>query len=469
MANSNPSNLFIEFTQTSATIAFGENVSTIDLRHEADGRLAQPARDALKDAIARTIGSRRHERAWCAIGVRGVSLRTVKLPPAKPESLPQLLSIQVEKEFPLGPDQLAWGFRSANATATSSQPQEFLLVAIKKEFIEDYAGILSEAGIDADFAVGILSVAALAARKMSGSFALLNTGPARAEMVLCENGIPSSIRTLPVGSAADVSKLADQLNSSRLPGCVFVSGDMQRDPERVRALGQLLGPDVRCETFSADAAFGKTAAIAALEKLVSENRTGELLELQTGSAQSKPQKTIRPLPVKWIGMAAALIFCLFMLRYVEPMIKKPALAARIARARDAQSALPPIEQELDFLRHLESSRPAYLNVVTVLADAIPRGTRFEALTLDRRGEFSFRATLANPQQATDLRAKLLKSGLFTTVILEEQTPAENNRKLIMRVSARWKPDPKTRSKTIDKIVADSIASNTNAPASETKG
>jgi len=469
MANLNQSSLFIEFTQSSATIALGETLAAVDLQHEPNGRLTMAARAAFKGAIKKSIDGRSPTSANCAVGVRGVSMRRLQLPPSKPEDLQQLLAIQIEREFPLGPDQLAWGFKRTNGVTTRSQPQEILLVAVKKELIEDYATLLTESGIEPDFTVGILSVAAWVSRTTNESFALVNAGPVQTEIVLCEHGTPSTIRTLPIGSDGDLSLLAQRLMNSPLPKRVFLIGDFAQDEDRTGTLQDLLGSEIVCEALSIGAIPGKSAAIAALQKLVSENGADKLLTLRIGNVAIKKRKAARPLPVRWIGIAAALVIAIIALRYVEPLIKKPALAAEIARARVAQSALPPIEEELDFLRYLENSRPAYLNVVTVLADAIPRGTKFDALTLDRRGEFGFRATLANPQQATDLRARLLESGLFSSVVLEEQTPAENNRKLITRISARWKTDPKTPSKTIDKIVAESTASSTNAPTSRSKG
>ena len=469
MANLNPSSLFIEFNQTSATIAFDGHISTHALQHQANGLLTPTGRDALKEAIRSSIADQRPAVAYCAIGIRGVSLRTLQIPPSKPENLRQILSIQIEKEFPIAPDKLAWGFKKANNSAAESRPQEIVLVAVKKEFIEDYAAVLTASGIEPIFTVGILSIAAHATRTSGGSFAVLNIGSVQTEIVLCENGTPSVIRTFPLGTESDVTVLANRMADLQAPNRVFLIGTIAQDSDRTQALKDALGSNVRCETLFPDANGTNSAAVAALQELVADSRSDMLLALRTGDAEIRHQKRIQPLPVKWMGIAAALLLCMISLRYVEPLIRKPVLEAKIAEAKAAKLTLPPIEEELDFLRHLEGNRPGYLNAVTVLADAIPRGTKFEALTLDRRGEFTFRANVANSQQATDLRAKLLESGLFSTVVLEEQTPAENNRKLIMRIGARWKTDPKTPSKTIEKIVADSIARNTNAPPSKSKG
>ena len=173
--------------------------------------------------------------------------------------------------------------------------------------------------------------------------------------------------------------------------------------------------------------------------------------------------------MRWVATVAALLLTSLLLRYVEPLIHKSSLETRIAEITRARAELPPIAEELDFLRFLEKSRPAYVNAVTVLADSLPRGTKFEALSLERNGGFSFRANMQNPQQAGELRKKLLESGLFTAVVLEEQTPAENNRKLSIRISARWTADPGTPSKTLDRIDEEAAKSDTNAPPNKLKG
>jgi hypothetical protein len=38
----------------------------------------------------------------------------------------------------------------------------------------------------------------------------------------------------------------------------------------------------------------------------------------------------------------------------------------------------------------------------------------------------------------DLRSKLIASGLFSTVVVEEQTPTPDRQKVIVRLSGQWK-------------------------------
>src|SRR5207247_2676559 len=90
-----------------------------------------------------------------AIGARGVSLRRLTLPSATNEEFQRLLRLQIEREFPLPPDQLAWGYRRVGqGDGPPNGPnsrQELIVVAVKKEFIEEYSDSFSECGLNPGF------------------------------------------------------------------------------------------------------------------------------------------------------------------------------------------------------------------------------------------------------------------------------------------------------------------------------
>jgi hypothetical protein len=123
--------------------------------------------------------------------------------------------------------------------------------------------------------------------------------------------------------------------------------------------------------------------------------------------------------------------------------------------RAARASLPPIEREVDFLRSVDQNQPAYLDALTILADATPRGTKFESLALNRRGEFTFVATLQGAPQANELRSKLIGSGVFSNAAIEEQTPSQNQREVTVRIRARWNPAADSKSAVIDRVTASS--------------
>jgi hypothetical protein len=47
--------------------------------------------------------------------------------------------------------------------------------------------------------------------------------------------------------------------------------------------------------------------------------------------------------------------------------------------------------------------------------------------------------MQNAQQVTDFRAKLIDSGFFERVTVEEQVPTPDRQKVNIRITAQWKP------------------------------
>ena len=162
--------VYIEIRQSSLKALKGEEGLELPLERTPSGGLTKACREKL---TVRLQGFLKKEvwqprfRAYCAIGARGVSLRRLTLPATTKENLKRLLALQIESEFPLPPDALAWGYRQIGSAETpvgqssnsSGAKQEVLVVAVKKEVIEEYAEILSECG-----AVPVFTVAALARR-----------------------------------------------------------------------------------------------------------------------------------------------------------------------------------------------------------------------------------------------------------------------------------------------------------------
>jgi hypothetical protein len=79
-----------------------------------------------------------------------------------------------------------------------------------------------------------------------------------------------------------------------------------------------------------------------------------------------------------------------------------------------------------------------LDALFVLAKSAPPGARFDALTMDKRGEISFHGVMQNGMQVTDFRSKLIASGFFSIVTVEEQTPTPDRQRVNLRMTALWK-------------------------------
>src|SRR5262249_15111562 len=124
---------------------------------------------------------------------------------------------------------------------------------------------------------------------------------------------------------------------------------------------------------------------------------------------------------------------------VEALLLKSYLAGKLAGINADRGRLAMIDREFSFFQHLKQNQPPYLDALFVISKAAPPGTRIDWLSMNRRGDVSLRCSLQNPQQVVDFRSKLIDSGFFANLSLEEQAPSPNQPKLAIRLSAQWKP------------------------------
>jgi hypothetical protein len=186
---------------------------------------------------------------------------------------------------------------------------------------------------------------------------------------------------------------------------------------------------------------GRSAAVIGLRDACAANGRLPALVLQTPCPESDARRLSSRAAWPWAVLAVVLLVGLISLRYVEVVFKKPGLIRKLADIRTAQNRLPQVDRELAFLQHLETNQPPYLTVLAVLGDAAARGTLIETLSMNRLGELSFRGTMPNSKEATDFRAKLISSGWFDSVVLEEQSPIINQQKVTVKISAHWRRSP----------------------------
>jgi hypothetical protein len=110
--------------------------------------------------------------------------------------------------------------------------------------------------------------------------------------------------------------------------------------------------------------------------------------------------------------------------------------------------------------------------------------RLETLSINRRGDLSLRGTMRDGQQVVDMRSKLIDSGLFSSVVVDEQTPSSDRQKITVRMSGQWKQPsqgkslaseaprqpiekPKTPSKVVNAPAAAENAATSAPPAIRT--
>src|SRR5262245_21592496 len=116
----NGASLYMEIRQSSLRVLHGEQTLELPIERQENGRLTEGCREKLVGGLQSFLSKKSWQprfRALCAIGARGVSIRRMSLPTAPKEELYRLVNLQIESEFPLPPDSLAWGYRQLSSAA----------------------------------------------------------------------------------------------------------------------------------------------------------------------------------------------------------------------------------------------------------------------------------------------------------------------------------------------------------------
>jgi hypothetical protein len=508
--------LFLEFRQTSLKAVQGDDNIVIPIERQANGRLTPGCKEKVTASLQGFIKKKNWQprlRAVCAIEARGVSLRRLNIPANARQDLQGVLRLQIESEFPLPPDELAWGYVDQAPAVAENGKREFTVVAVKKDIVEDYARILAACGISPMFTLAALARTWTRAAAEPGTYAVLDIGRQFSELITFENGAPSGLRILNwggdhitheiqqrlgvtheqaeklklewddgPGTNGEIGKtvqaaigvalgsLAAAINEAWSGPRLLVTGRSTSYNELPEQLSQLLGGNTRCERLEGTAAVanGGSAAILGLQSTARLNG-GEpplVLQLKEGRSADSSSKTglgrwtvgakalmAQPLTAKWVRMAAILVVAAIFFPFIEALALKPLFAKKLAALKLEKARLPIIDRELSFLQYLKQNQPPYLDAMTVIACSVSGGTRFESIGINRHGELSLKGNLKDANQVSDFRAKLIKSGYFSSVTVEEQAPSQDRQKVMVRMTAQIKPLAARGSVSVDTILS----------------
>jgi Tfp pilus assembly PilM family ATPase len=462
----------------------------LELRFErqSSGRLTP----ASKEKVTLSLQSFLKRKPWqprsrvvCAISARGVTLRRLSLPASTKENLQKLLLLQIESEFPLSPEELAWGYRPVHELVQQPDPlspfpppngaQDLLVVAVKKEVVEEYTEIVSACGASPVFTLAALARSRVCPQ-MSGDYTMLDIGPNQSELMSFTNGVPTAVRVLSWGSEtvtraieADLGvsrEEAERLSSTREPNLdaagrekldralaaaieplsatlngsitkLYLTGVCVRPLELAPRLANQSRKRLECEPLEAMEARSPSAAIAGLKR-AGENGTVPLLLLQAKATNGYSRM---PRAIAWESAkpALALVIALLCLPYAEALLLKPFLSHRLNTFKANKGRLLAIDRELGFLQYLKQNQAPYLDALYLISKVAPPGAHIDSMSMNRNGELSLRISMREPNQAVDFRSKLIDSGFFSSVAVEEQAPSPDRQKLSVRLSAQWKP------------------------------
>lgn len=425
--------VYIEICQGSLKVLWESAGLELPLERGANGRLTSACKQAVAEGLQEFLSRKPWQprvTAFCAIGANGVSLRRLSLPASRKEDLQRLLRLQIETEFPLPPDELAWGWQALGAS--SSAKQDILVAAIRQEVVADYAEALVAGGLKPVFTLGALARAALGS-VAPRNCALLDINGSQAELVTFENGLPLAARVFSLANVAEctVRALGPNWNGQKL----ILTG---ANDEITAKITRALSGGVAVETLVTESGTGRSPAVQGLKKLVAQNGGLLPLVLQVKAKQTTGKFTLAaPDARMWATRAVILLCVLLILPYAEALLLKPFLTRKLAALKADKGRLTVIDREMDFLQSLKQNQPPYLDAIYLMSKLAPQGSKIDSLTMNRRGEVSLRGSMRDATQVTEFRTKLINSGFFSGIAVEEQMPGQQ--KLNVRISAQWKP------------------------------
>jgi hypothetical protein len=441
------------------------------LERAADGRLAPACKARLIEEFKRFSGtSLVGARALCAIDGRGVSLRRLTVPAANSEEQERLLSLQIEAEFPLPPEQLAWGWLKVSSGG-GTKGDQVLIAAVKAEVVSDYAELFAGFGARARFTPAAL-IRTGSSSLNSGLAAALHLEEHHCELLVLENGLPSSLRCFSWGTAELKATLdgtggtEQELVPERLAALILAATGKEANGKKLSISGALNGEQSTLTALVRMAGMtpGFAAGSVAEELGAMVERRTPILWLNAGNRADSAQRNWTDVfRRKSALVAAALLACALVFPYSEAIVCKPFLARKLAAIKEDRGRLAAIDRELAFLRYLKDNQPPYLDAFYLLARSAPPGTKIDSLTINRRGELSFRGSVRDANQVADLRSKLLDYDAFANLAAEEQTPSPDRRTLTLRLSAQWLP-AKVRTAAAQAAGSAASASNVAKPA-----
>jgi hypothetical protein len=337
----------------------------------------------------------------------------------------------------------------AMAPSRAGTLKELLVAAAKKDSLQQYREIISSAGFEPLFAIAALAREGVCSHR-PGHCAFLEIGGSHSELVTFDESGPATLRVLALGAEhGSANPLLNALRGNGTVEKIFVAG------KAAAIWSARIAPNIPAEPLPG--INGQSTAIHGLQE--SLRRGVEPLLIHTNRESTRVQRA--PAQWRWAAAACALVLISIGLRFADPIVRKARIRSTIAELEARRAQLPKVDREAGFLNYIHSNQPDYLDIIGALASAAQPGMKLDSLTISRRGEIGLRGSAQGGQAATTLRSKMIDSGYFASVVIDEQTPVQNQQQVNFRMTAQARPEAERKIAVASKPKIEKTGATTN--------
>ena len=172
---------------------------------------------AVQDAIKSLAANLKTKVKGVATSISGYSviIKKIELPQMTPEELTENIQVEAEQYIPFNVEDVNIDFQILGSSPEKGDRMEVMLVAAKKEVIEDYSGILRKSGlapevIDVDFFALENAFEVNYTAGESGGVALVDIGANKMNINVLKNGVSMFNRDASVGGHQITQDIQDR-------------------------------------------------------------------------------------------------------------------------------------------------------------------------------------------------------------------------------------------------------------------
>ncbi len=233
--------------------------------------------DAIKEAVDN--GRIKGKEVAAAIAGHSVIVKKVSLPEMTREELEEQIQWEAEQYIPFDVNEVNLDFQILDTSEGEGQ-MDVLLVAAKKDLIDDYMQVITEAGLTP----GVIDVAAFAVENAlemnydlasEDAVALVNIGAQTVNINIVQNGVPAFTRDITTGGNQYTEEIQKALSISfdeaeRIKVGGATGGDPSQDvvPQEVETAIRGVSDTVIGEIARSIDFFGATSAESRISKVL---------------------------------------------------------------------------------------------------------------------------------------------------------------------------------------------------------